>query len=61
MPLVNADVDVPKRLSFLSTGLQTKDIEDGYIGLKAPEIDGGALREGGMPVLTSRDNLGPLF
>ncbi|POM71280.1 Hypothetical protein PHPALM_12170 [Phytophthora palmivora] len=60
MPWTNADVDVPKRLSFLS-GSQTKDIEDGYVGIKTPEIDDGALREGGMPVLTSKDNLGLLF
>ncbi|KAL3659893.1 hypothetical protein V7S43_015195 [Phytophthora oleae] len=60
MPLANADVDVPKRLSFLS-GSQTKDVEDGYVGVKTPELEDGALREGGMPVLTSKENLGLLF
>ncbi|KAG7385856.1 hypothetical protein PHYPSEUDO_001007 [Phytophthora pseudosyringae] len=60
MPLANADIDAPKRLSFLS-GSQTKDIEDGYVGVKTPELGDGALREGGMPVLTSKDNIGLLF
>ncbi|KAG6954981.1 hypothetical protein JG687_00011482, partial [Phytophthora cactorum] len=60
MPLASADVDVPKRLSFLS-GSQTKDFEDGYVGVKTPNIEDGALREGGMPVLTSKENVGLLF
>ncbi|KAK1940897.1 hypothetical protein P3T76_007603 [Phytophthora citrophthora] len=55
-----ADVDIPKRLSFLS-GSQTKDNEDGYVGVKTPQLEDGALREGGMPVLTSKENLGLLF
>jgi hypothetical protein len=53
------DVDIPKRLSFVSGGSQTKDLDGTYEGTKTPE--GGALRDGGMPVLTSRDNLGLLF
>ncbi|RLN79281.1 hypothetical protein BBJ28_00015677 [Nothophytophthora sp. Chile5] len=64
--LANADVDIPKRMSFVSGASQPKDVEEGYAGIKSPadpagEIEGGALREGGMPVLTSRDNLGLLF
>uniref|UniRef100_H3GRC5 Folate-Biopterin Transporter (FBT) Family n=1 Tax=Phytophthora ramorum TaxID=164328 RepID=H3GRC5_PHYRM len=61
MTVANADVDVPKRLSFVSGGSQAKDFEDGYIGVKTPDIEGSALREGGMPVLTSKENLGLLF
>ncbi|EGZ14470.1 hypothetical protein PHYSODRAFT_332858 [Phytophthora sojae] len=48
MPVATADVDVPKRLSFVSAGSQTKGIEDGYMAVKTPEIEGGAIREGGM-------------
>ncbi|KAG7395165.1 hypothetical protein PHYBOEH_004146 [Phytophthora boehmeriae] len=64
----NADLD-PQRLSFLSGASQAKDIENGYVGVKTPQPigapppggPGGALREGGMPVLTSKDNIGLLF
>ncbi|RLN53741.1 hypothetical protein BBJ29_008720 [Phytophthora kernoviae] len=66
----NADIDPPPpRLSFLSSASQAKDIDNGYVGIKTPQPigapppggPGGALREGGMPVLTSKDNLGLLF
>ncbi|KUF77725.1 hypothetical protein AM587_10003359 [Phytophthora nicotianae] len=60
MPVASADVDVPKRLSFLS-GSQTKDFEDGYVPVKTPQLEDGALREGGMPGLTSKENAGLLF
>ncbi|KAL4140802.1 hypothetical protein PRNP1_015082 [Phytophthora ramorum] len=64
----NADLDVPKRLSFVSGASQPKDVEEGgYAGVKTPEHvpigslptggEGGAIREGGMPVLTSKENL----
>ncbi|KAI9982607.1 hypothetical protein PInf_008579 [Phytophthora infestans] len=53
------DIDFPKRLSLVSGGSQVKDAEGGYAGNKTPE--GGALREGGMPVLTSKENIGLLF
>ncbi|KAE8955140.1 hypothetical protein PR003_g33299 [Phytophthora rubi] len=68
----NQDLDIPKRLSFVSGASQPKDLEDGsYVGVKTPEHvpigalptggEGGAIREGGMPVLTSKENLGLLF
>jgi hypothetical protein len=71
----NADQDIPKRLSFVSGTSQPKDIKDiedgSYVGVKTPDQvpigalptggEGGAIREGGMPVLISRDNLGLLF
>ncbi|KAG7385855.1 hypothetical protein PHYPSEUDO_001006 [Phytophthora pseudosyringae] len=64
----NADFD-PQRLSLLSGVSQAKDVEEGYAGMKTPQPigapppggPGGALRDGGMPVLTSKDNLGLLF
>ncbi|KAK1940903.1 hypothetical protein P3T76_007609 [Phytophthora citrophthora] len=64
----NADID-PLRLSLVSGVSQAKDVEEGYVGMKTPQPVGapppggpdGALREGGMPVLTSKDNLGLLF
>ncbi|RLN88738.1 hypothetical protein BBJ28_00027103 [Nothophytophthora sp. Chile5] len=59
------DNDVFQRLSVVSG---TKDPELGsYVGVKTPdgatetEFEGGALRPGGMPVLTSRDTIGLLF
>ncbi|EGZ14481.1 hypothetical protein PHYSODRAFT_332867 [Phytophthora sojae] len=66
------DLDIPKRMSFVSGASQLKDLEDGsYVGVKTPEHvpigarppegEGGAIREGGMPVLTSKENLGLLF
>ncbi|KAK1940899.1 hypothetical protein P3T76_007605 [Phytophthora citrophthora] len=68
----NHDLDIPKRLSFVSGASQPKDLEDGgYIGVKTPEHvpigaiptgrEDGAIREGGMPILTSKENLGLLF
>ncbi|OWY96105.1 LOW QUALITY PROTEIN: hypothetical protein PHMEG_00033718, partial [Phytophthora megakarya] len=59
-------------MSFVSGASQPKDLENGsYVGVKPPEQipidaippggDGGAIREGGMPVLTSKENLGLLF
>ncbi|GMF27853.1 unnamed protein product [Phytophthora lilii] len=68
----NQDLDVPKRLSFVSGASQPKDLEEGsYAGVKTPDQvpigslptggEGGAIREGGMPVLTSREHLGLLF
>ncbi|KAI9982609.1 hypothetical protein PInf_008581 [Phytophthora infestans] len=39
------------------------NLNDGYAGVKTPDpidVKGGALREGGMPVLTSKDNIGLL-
>jgi hypothetical protein len=64
------DLDIPKRLSYVSGTSQPKDLEEGsYTGVKTPdangapagEYEGGALRPGGMPVLTSKENLGLLF
>ncbi|KAE9016914.1 hypothetical protein PR002_g13534 [Phytophthora rubi] len=68
----NQDLDIPKLLSFVSGASQPKDLEDGsYVGVKTPEQvpigalptggEGGAIREGGMPALTSKENLGLLF
>ncbi|KAI9982617.1 hypothetical protein PInf_008589 [Phytophthora infestans] len=55
---------IPTRLSYVSGTSQTpKDLNDGYAGVKTPDpidVEGGALREGGMPVLTSKDNIGLL-
>ncbi|RLN56992.1 hypothetical protein BBJ29_005070 [Phytophthora kernoviae] len=66
-PAVN-DLDIPKRMSFVSGTSQGKDLEEGsYTGVKTPdgapggEFEGGALRPGGMPVLTSKENLGLLI
>ncbi|GMF33469.1 unnamed protein product [Phytophthora fragariaefolia] len=57
-------LDIPTRLSYVSGTVQSpKDPADAYSGIKTPDatdIEGGALREGGMPVLTSRDNVGLL-
>ncbi|POM63869.1 Folate-Biopterin transporter (FBT) Family [Phytophthora palmivora] len=57
-------LDIPTRLSYVSGTSQTpKDLVDGYSGIKTPDptdIEGGALREGGMPVLTSKENIGLL-
>ncbi|KAF4317154.1 hypothetical protein BBO99_00008211 [Phytophthora kernoviae] len=65
-PAVN-DLDIPKRMSFVSGTSQGKDLEEGsYTGVKTPdgapggEFEGGALRPGGMPVLISKENLGLL-
>ncbi|EGZ14469.1 hypothetical protein PHYSODRAFT_505585 [Phytophthora sojae] len=56
------DVDFPKRLSLVSGASQGKNVDDGYAPSKTPgDIEGGALREGGMPVLTSKENIGLLF
>ncbi|KAG6616342.1 uncharacterized protein IUM83_03672 [Phytophthora cinnamomi] len=68
----NHDLDIPKRLSFVSGTSQPKDLEEGsYVGVKTPEHvpigtlppggEDGAIREGGMPVLTSKENIGLLF
>ncbi|EGZ14476.1 hypothetical protein PHYSODRAFT_506946 [Phytophthora sojae] len=56
------DIDIHKRLSLVSGTSQGKNVDDDYAPSKTPgDIEGGALREGGMPVLTSRENLGLLF
>ncbi|RLN71835.1 hypothetical protein BBJ29_004992, partial [Phytophthora kernoviae] len=53
-----------ERLSLVSI---TKNPDQGsYVDMKTPdgninELEGGALRPGGMPVLTSKDNIGLLF
>jgi hypothetical protein len=59
------DTAMAGRLSYLSGTSQAKDIEEGgYTGAKTPdangEFEGGALRAGGAPVLTSRDSIGLL-
>jgi hypothetical protein len=59
------DLTTAVRLSYLSGASQAKDIEEGgYTGAKTPdangEFEGGALRAGGAPVLTSRENIGLL-
>jgi hypothetical protein len=58
--------DLPGRLSFVSGTSQPKDVEDGthYSTVKTPDptnIEGGALREGGAPDLTSKDSIGLLI
>ncbi|KAG6616118.1 uncharacterized protein IUM83_03678 [Phytophthora cinnamomi] len=64
------DMELVARLSISSATSKAKDIEEGgYTGIKTPdtsgekvgEYEGGALRPGGMPVLTSKDNIGLLF
>ncbi|ETI53123.1 hypothetical protein PPTG_22295 [Phytophthora nicotianae INRA-310] len=66
-PIVG-DLDIPKRLSYVSGTSQPKDLEEGsYTGVKTPdasgvgEYEGGALRPGGMPNLMSKEHLGLLF
>ncbi|OWY91254.1 hypothetical protein PHMEG_00040245 [Phytophthora megakarya] len=54
----NQDLDIPKRMSFV---IRVKTPEQIPIGAIPPGGDGGAIREGGMPVLTSKENLGLLF
>lgn len=55
------------RLSFVSgTPSQAHEPEKapGYVQAKSPDpssLEGGALREGGTPILTSRDSIGLLF
>jgi hypothetical protein len=51
--------DLDARLSYISSTSKAKDGE--YKAADTPDIEGGALREGGPPVLTSRDNIGLLF
>jgi hypothetical protein len=66
--IANADIDA-QRLSLVSGVSQAKDVEEGYVGIKTPQPigapppggPGGALRGGGMPVLTSKENIGLLF
>ncbi|ETO60747.1 hypothetical protein F444_21105 [Phytophthora nicotianae P1976] len=57
-------LDIPTRLSYVSGTSQTpKDLGDSYTGVKTPDptdIEGDALREGGMPVLTSKESIGLL-
>ncbi|KAG7385853.1 hypothetical protein PHYPSEUDO_001004 [Phytophthora pseudosyringae] len=64
------DLDIPKRVSYVSGTSQPKDLEEGsYTGAKTPdasgvqigEYEGGALRPGGMPNLMDREHLGLLF
>ncbi|RLN88248.1 hypothetical protein BBJ28_00020727 [Nothophytophthora sp. Chile5] len=65
------DLDVHQRLSYVSGASQVKDIEDGYTSAKTPETapigslptggEAGAIREGGMPNLMSKDHIGLLF
>ncbi|KAL3659879.1 hypothetical protein V7S43_015181 [Phytophthora oleae] len=59
-------LDVPVRISYVSGASQAKDIniENGYSTAKTPDggnLEGGALREGETPSLTSKDGLGLLF
>ncbi|RLN88614.1 hypothetical protein BBJ28_00025003 [Nothophytophthora sp. Chile5] len=59
-------LDIPIRLSMVSGASKAKDMEDGsdYTAVKTPDptnIEGGALREGGAPDLTSKDSIGLLF
>ncbi|KAG7385845.1 hypothetical protein PHYPSEUDO_000996 [Phytophthora pseudosyringae] len=59
-------LDVPVRLSYVSGASQTKDANNdaGYSTVKTPDpanLEGGALREGEAPSLTSKDGLGLLF
>jgi hypothetical protein len=61
-----AKLDLNPRLSYVSGTSQTKDVEEGgYTGAKTPDgtpqFEGGALRPGEVPVLTSKDGLGLLF
>ncbi|RLN53740.1 hypothetical protein BBJ29_008721 [Phytophthora kernoviae] len=61
------DLDIPKWQSFASGASHPKDVEKGYAISKTTEhapigaLPTGAIREGGMSVLTSKDNLGLLF
>ncbi|KAG7395169.1 hypothetical protein PHYBOEH_004150 [Phytophthora boehmeriae] len=61
----NKDLDLVTRLSVASSTSKNKQEEGGYVGVKTPdatgELEGGALRPGGMPVLTSKENIGLLF
>ncbi|RLN45600.1 hypothetical protein BBJ28_00016385 [Nothophytophthora sp. Chile5] len=59
-------LDIPIRLSLVSGASRAKDGDDGdnYTTVKTPDptnIEGGALREGGAPSLTSKDNIGLIF
>ncbi|RLN53992.1 hypothetical protein BBP00_00009103 [Phytophthora kernoviae] len=59
-------LDIPIRLSFVSSISQAKDIEGGssYTHTKTPDaanFEGGALREGSAPSLTDKDSIGLLF
>ncbi|EGZ14462.1 hypothetical protein PHYSODRAFT_332851 [Phytophthora sojae] len=66
-PAGPSKLDIPVRLSFVSGTSQTKDPDNGtpsYTQMKTPDpanLEGGALREGGAPSLTSRDSIGLLF
>ncbi|GMF23370.1 unnamed protein product [Phytophthora lilii] len=58
--------DTPVRLSYISGVSQAKDAnnDNGYSTVKTPDpatLEGGALREGEVPSLTSQDGIGLLF
>lgn len=53
-------IELGHRVSYISGASAAKDV-DGYEAAKTPdalELEGGALREGGAPVLTSKENIG---
>uniref|UniRef100_H3GRD2 Transmembrane protein n=1 Tax=Phytophthora ramorum TaxID=164328 RepID=H3GRD2_PHYRM len=52
------------RLSYVSGASQAKDTDHGYSTVKTPDpasLEGGALRAGEVPSLTSKDSIGLLF
>ncbi|ETO72782.1 hypothetical protein F444_11231 [Phytophthora nicotianae P1976] len=65
-PTPNKNVYDLERLSAVSVSVNKDPDQDGYTSVKTPdttaaELEGGALRPGGMPVLTSKDTIGLLF
>ncbi|KAF1793625.1 Major facilitator superfamily domain [Phytophthora cactorum] len=65
-PTPNKNVYDLERLSAVSVSINKDPDQDGYASVKTPdgnavELEGGALRPGGMPVLTSKDTVGLLF
>ena len=56
----NPKMDLVERVSYISSTARGKADGD-YHGVKTPDIEGGALREGGAPRLFSKDHIGLLF
>lgn len=54
-------MDLVERVSYISSTNKGKHDQDGgYTGVKTPDVEGGALRDGGAPNLFSRDYIGLL-
>ncbi|KAJ0393216.1 hypothetical protein ATCC90586_009336 [Pythium insidiosum] len=55
-----AQVSLVERVSYVSSTTKEKNGLEGYTGVGTPELEDGALREGGAPSLLSRESFGLL-